>query len=84
MFRIYNVLSILTIDPSAVEDSFSRWIQELIPSLDKQIVPIDGQCWRGSYDREGGLKEPAIYGIKLLMKSSFICLLCQQTLRTLG
>ena len=29
---------------------------ELIPSLDKQIVPIDGKCLRGSYDREGGLK----------------------------
>jgi predicted transposase YbfD/YdcC len=44
------------IDPSALEDSFTRWIQELIPSLDKQIVPIDGKCLRGSYDREGGLK----------------------------
>ena len=44
------------IEPSALEDSFSRWIQELIPSLEQQIVPIDGKCLRGSYDREGGLK----------------------------
>ena len=44
------------IDPSALEHSFTRWVEELIPSLDKQIVPIDGKCLRGSYDREGGLK----------------------------
>lgn len=44
------------LDPSALEASFSKWIQELIPSLNKQIVPIDGKCLRGSYDREGGLK----------------------------
>lgn len=44
------------LDPSAVEASFTKWIEELIPSLDKQIVPIDGKCLRGSYDREGGLK----------------------------
>ena len=44
------------LDPSALENSFTRWIEELIPSLDKQIVPIDGKCLRGSYDRQGGLK----------------------------
>ena len=44
------------LDPSALEHSFTRWVEELIPSLDKQIVPIDGKCLRGSYDREGGLK----------------------------
>ncbi len=44
------------IEPSALENSFARWIQKLIPSLDKQIVPIDGKCLRGSYDRQGGLK----------------------------
>ena len=44
------------IAPSALEASFSRWIEELIPSLNQQIVPIDGKCLRGSYDREGGLK----------------------------
>jgi predicted transposase YbfD/YdcC len=44
------------IDPAALEASFTRWIEELIPSLDKEIVPIDGKCLRGSYDRQGGLK----------------------------
>ena len=44
------------LEPSALEQSFTRWVEELIPSLDKQIVPIDGKCLRGSYDREGGLK----------------------------
>ncbi len=44
------------LDPSALEDSLTRWVEELIPSLDQQIVPIDGKCLRGSYDREGGLK----------------------------
>ena len=31
------------IDPSALEQSFTRWVEELMPSLDKQIVPIDGK-----------------------------------------
>ncbi len=44
------------LDPSALEASFTRWVEELIPSLNQQIVPIDGKCLRGSYDREGGLK----------------------------
>ena len=44
------------LEPSTLEDSFTKWIQELIPSLDKQIVPIDGKCLRGSYDREQGIK----------------------------
>ena len=26
-------------------------MQELIPSLEKEIVPIDGKCLRGSYGR---------------------------------
>ena len=31
-------------------------MQELIPTLEKEIVPIDGKCLRGSYDRNQGLK----------------------------
>ncbi len=44
------------IEPSALEESFSRWVAELIPSLNQQILPIDGKCLRGSYDREQGIK----------------------------
>jgi predicted transposase YbfD/YdcC len=32
------------------------WVQQLIPSLEQEIVPIDGKCLRGSYDRENGIK----------------------------
>ncbi len=31
-------------------------MQQLIPSLSQKIVPIDGKCLKGSYDREGGIK----------------------------
>ncbi len=44
------------IDPQVIENSFTRWVQELIPTLDKQIVSLDGKSLRGSYDRNGGLK----------------------------
>ena len=44
------------IDPSALENSLAKWVQQLIPSLEQEIVPIDGKCLRGSYDRNQGLK----------------------------
>ncbi len=44
------------IDPLALENTLSKWVQALIPSLEKEIVPIDGKCLRGSYDRNQGLK----------------------------
>ena len=52
------------IDPQVLENSFTKWVQELIPTLDREVVPIDGKCLRGSYgqakpalrEREGGLK----------------------------
>ena len=44
------------IDPEALEKSLGKWIQQLIPSLDQEIVPIDGKCLRGSYDRNQGIK----------------------------
>ena len=31
-------------------------MQQLIPSLEQKIVPIDGKCLRGSDDRENGIK----------------------------
>ena len=30
------------IDPSALENSLAKWVQQLIPSLEQEIVPIDG------------------------------------------
>jgi predicted transposase YbfD/YdcC len=44
------------IEPLALEKVLSKWVQELIPSNNREIVPIDGKCLRGSYDREGGVK----------------------------
>ncbi len=44
------------IDPKALENGLTKWVQELIPTLEKEIVSIDGKCLRGSYDRNQGLK----------------------------
>ena len=44
------------IDPEALAGSLTKWVQQLIPSLQEEIVPIDGKCLRGSYDREKGIK----------------------------
>ncbi len=44
------------IDPEALENSLGKWLQQLIPSLEQEIVPIDGKCLRGSYDRNQGIK----------------------------
>lgn len=44
------------LDPSAIENGFTKWVQQLIPSLEQKIVPIDGKCLRSSYDRERGIK----------------------------
>ena len=44
------------LDPLAVENGFTKWVQQLIPSLEQKIVPIDGKCLRSSYDRERGIK----------------------------
>ena len=42
------------IDPQALAESLTKWVQQLIPSLEQEIVPIDGKCLRGSEDRENG------------------------------
>ena len=44
------------IDPEALQQSLAKWVQQLVPSLEREIVPIDGKCLRGSYDRNQGLK----------------------------
>lgn len=44
------------INPEALCQCLTRWVQQLIPSLEGKIVPIDGKCLRGSYDREQGIK----------------------------
>ena len=44
------------IEPEALENSLAKWVQQLIPSLEQEIVPIDGKCLRGSYDRNQGIK----------------------------
>jgi predicted transposase YbfD/YdcC len=44
------------INPEALCQCLTQWVQQLIPSLEGLIVPIDGKCLRGSYDRERGIK----------------------------
>ncbi len=44
------------LDPSAIENGFTKWVQQLIPSLEQKIVPIDGKCLKSSYERERGIK----------------------------
>ena len=44
------------INPITLCECLSKWVQQLIPSLEQKIVPIDGKCLRGSYDREQGIK----------------------------
>ena len=44
------------IDPEAFEQSLGKWVQQLIPGLEREIVPIDGKSLRGSYDRNQGIK----------------------------
>ena len=44
------------INPEAFGKCLTQWVQQLIPSLEEKIVPIDGKCLRGSYDRERGIK----------------------------
>lgn len=44
------------IEPSALENSLGKWVEQLIPSLNQEIVPIDGKSLRGSYDRNQGIK----------------------------
>ncbi len=44
------------IDPIALSECLTKWVQQLIPSLEPKIVPIDGKCLRGSSDREQGIK----------------------------
>ncbi len=44
------------INPETLCQCLTQWVQQLIPSLEGKIVPIDGKCLRGSYDREQGIK----------------------------
>ena len=44
------------INPESLCKCLTQWVQQLIPSLERKIVPIDGKCLRGSYDRERGIK----------------------------
>jgi len=40
------------IDPRVFERCFQRWVGALVKHLGAQVIPIDGKCIKGSYDRE--------------------------------
>ena len=44
------------INSIALSECLTKWVQQLIPSLEQKIVPIDGKCLRDSCDREQGIK----------------------------
>lgn len=44
------------LNPKALEQVLAKWLQQLMGSLDQEIVPIDGKSLRGSYDRNQGVK----------------------------
>jgi len=44
------------IKPEEFERVFQKWIQQLMGSLEGEVIPIDGKNLRGSYDREKSLK----------------------------
>ncbi len=44
------------IEPVAFSECLTQWVQQLIPSLEQKVVPLDGKCLKGSYDREQGIK----------------------------
>lgn len=44
------------INPESLEQCLTKWLQSMLSSLAGEIVPIDGKCIRGSYDRNQGVK----------------------------
>jgi len=61
---IVRVLAAL--NPVKFHACFTRWMAALCPSLDGEIVAMDGKTVRGSRDASGGLS--AIH-----MVSAFVC-----------
>lgn len=47
------------IDPTVFERCFQRWVSGLVKHLGAQVIPIDGKCIKGSYDR--GQKKSALH-----------------------
>jgi len=39
------------IDPSALQSTFIRWMQEVMKLSEGEVVAVDGKCLRSSYDR---------------------------------
>lgn len=39
------------IAPSALEQCFQKWVEQIISSAGAQVIPIDGKTVKGSYDR---------------------------------
>ena len=44
------------IDSQMLEKCLSQWINNLLGSVTKEVIPIDGKTLRGSYDRNQGIK----------------------------
>lgn len=44
------------INPMALENCLSQWLNNLLASVTKEVIPIDGKSLRSSYDRNQGVK----------------------------
>jgi len=44
------------LNPKALEQKLSQWLQQILGAFFQEIIPIDGKSLRGSYDRDKGLK----------------------------
>jgi predicted transposase YbfD/YdcC len=44
------------IEPQALEKCLQSWIKSCLGDVEKEVIPIDGKCLRGSYDRNQGIK----------------------------
>jgi len=42
---------IARIDPSALQSTFIRWMQEVVKLSEGEVVAVDGKCLRSSYNR---------------------------------
>jgi hypothetical protein len=44
------------INPVALENCLTQWLNNLLGSVTREVIPIDGKTLRGSYDRNQGIK----------------------------
>jgi predicted transposase YbfD/YdcC len=51
---VHNTIArlISRIDPSVLQSTFTRWMQEVVKLSEGEVVAVDGKCLRSSYNRQ--------------------------------